>query len=115
MRVKIQAKRPHPGKVNSQAKRIFFIIASLEVVGMECVLTPKIAEILVWVVDTGRPIAEAANRQKPPARSADSPWRGPRPVIPWERELMIRCPPQATPAAIVAAHIRAREGGTEKV
>src|SRR5574337_1467496 len=66
--------------------------------------TPMIADDTTWVVETGRPKAEAEMITTAELVSAAKPLIGCSLTILWPRVLMMRQPPPAVPAAITSAH-----------
>jgi hypothetical protein len=59
--------------------------------------TPKMAPVMVWVVDTGTPSAVARNKVIAPPVSAQKPPTGLSLVMRWPMVLTMRQPPNSVP------------------
>ena len=73
--------------------------------------TPTSAPVIVWVVDTGIPSAEAPNTVIAPAVSAQNPPIGWSFVIRWPIVRTILHPPESAPSAIAACAVRMTHTG----
>ena len=66
--------RPQPGKVKIQVRTISLQTPQLTERGSLAAPAPMMAAVLVWVVETGRPVTVAMNRETVALMEAEKPW-----------------------------------------
>src|SRR5690606_13646431 len=96
---------PAAGIVRIHAQIIFSTIVHLMALKRLAVPTPMIAELMLWVVDTGMPSALARVITDAALVSAAKPWIGWSFTSLWPSVLMMRQPPAAVPAAMTSAQV----------
>ncbi len=74
--------------------------------------TPRIADEITWVVDTGTPSDDAPMMMLAAVVSAAKPWIGSSLTTRWPIVRMIRQPPAAVPSEIADAAMRMTHSGT---
>ena len=104
---------PAAGRVKAQAQRMFLAIFQLTADNLLDSPTPRIDEVMMWVVLVGNPYADAAKITAADDVWTQNPWIGCSFTKSLPTVLMILHPPIAVPRAIAIAHAITTNQGTE--
>ena len=89
--------------MKTQVRTISLATPQLTDLGSLAAPAPMIAAVLVWVVETGRPVSVAMSRLAVAETEAAKPWYTQRSTVSMPTFLMIFLPPTAVPMAMTAA------------